>query len=148
MCQDFGLPIILNQGIVGYRHTELDHAHPVLIDKVARSFPELRIIMGHLGHPWIDEAIAVLGKHPTIVADLALLYNRRWRFYHTMRLAMDYNVTGRLVFGSDLPFQAPHDAVDSFKSINEWAANERLQPIPDSVIDEIIYNRPLELVGL
>ena len=148
MCQDFGLPIVMNMGIVGYRDTVLDYSNPILVDKVARSFPQLRIIMGHLGHPWIDETISLLGKHPTMVSDLALQYGKKWRFYNTMRLAIDYNVTGQLVFGSDVPFQKPHDAVRSFKGINEWAKENGLPPISESLIDDILYNRPLELVGL
>ena len=148
MCQDLGLPIVFNQGIVGYRFTVLDHSHPLLVDKIARSFPNLKINMGHLGHPWIDETISLLRKHPTIVADLALLYDMKWRFYHTMRLAMDYRVTDRLVFGSDCPFQAPHVAIESFRNINNWAVENGLPPIPEEVIEGIIYHRPLSLIGL
>ena len=40
----------------------------ILVDEVALTFPDLKIVMSHLGDPWISETIAMLLKHPNVFA--------------------------------------------------------------------------------
>ncbi|MGV0050607.1 amidohydrolase family protein [Mycobacterium colombiense] len=40
----------------------------ILVDEVALAFPNLKIVMSHLGDPWISETIAMLLKHPNVYA--------------------------------------------------------------------------------
>jgi predicted TIM-barrel fold metal-dependent hydrolase len=40
----------------------------ILVDEVALAFPELAIVMSHLGDPWISETVAMLIKHPNVYA--------------------------------------------------------------------------------
>ncbi|MEM7084202.1 MAG: amidohydrolase family protein [Pseudomonadota bacterium] len=42
---------------------------PIYLDQVALDFPELRIVGGHIGYPWTDEAIAVATKHEHVFID-------------------------------------------------------------------------------
>jgi predicted TIM-barrel fold metal-dependent hydrolase len=48
-------------------------------DEIARSFPKLKIVIGQLGHPWTEETITMLGKHPNVFADISGLLTRRGR---------------------------------------------------------------------
>ena len=43
-------------------------AGTILIDEVALAFPELKIVMTHLGDPWISETVSMLIKHPNVYA--------------------------------------------------------------------------------
>jgi hypothetical protein len=36
---------------------------------VAHEFPELRIVGGHIGFPWVSEMISVMMKHPNVFVD-------------------------------------------------------------------------------
>src|SRR4051812_44555044 len=40
----------------------------ILVDEVALAFPQLAIVMSHLGDPWIAETVAMLIKHPNVYA--------------------------------------------------------------------------------
>jgi uncharacterized protein len=40
----------------------------ILVDEVALAFPDLKIVMSHLGDPWIGETVAMLIKHPNVFA--------------------------------------------------------------------------------
>ena len=126
----------------------LEYGNPVLLDKVARSFPRLRIIVAHLGQPWVEETVQLLRKHKTMFADLSARYYRRWQFYTGMQHALDYQVTGQLLFGSDFPMQTTREAAAAFRAVNDFGAGVSLPRIPESVIDSILYERPLELLGL
>src|SRR5262249_43391983 len=45
------LPIMIHQGASPIREAELRYAHPLLMDEVAIAFPELRVVLAHMGHP-------------------------------------------------------------------------------------------------
>lgn len=42
---------------------------PMAVEEVVLSFPSLRIVLGHLGWPWVDEVIALAGKYPHVYVD-------------------------------------------------------------------------------
>jgi predicted TIM-barrel fold metal-dependent hydrolase len=51
------------------------------MDEVAMAFPELRIVMAHMGHPWHADTIAVIRKHPHVYADVSANFYRPWQQY-------------------------------------------------------------------
>ncbi len=71
-----GMPINLHCGITGQlhhprgHHTSSRYQRPICLDAIAREFPSLRIIMPHLGFPWIDEACAVIATWRNVYWDL------------------------------------------------------------------------------
>jgi amidohydrolase family protein len=52
------------------REAILDYARPGLFDQIARRFPDMRLVLGHLGHPYEGECIATIRKRPNVVSAL------------------------------------------------------------------------------
>jgi hypothetical protein len=104
------------------------------------------MILAHVGQPWIAETVVLLRKHKQLFADLSARYYRKWQCYNALMLAIDYGVTGQLLFGSDFPIQTPRAALDAFRAINDWGEGVTLPRVPDSLIDDIVHNRPLEVL--
>ena len=64
---DEGAVVSINVGVPGpMKPAKLQRT--ILVDEVALAFPELAIVMSHLGDPWISETIAMLIKHPNVYA--------------------------------------------------------------------------------
>jgi uncharacterized protein len=64
---DEGAVVSINVGVPGpMKPAKLQRT--ILIDEVALAFPELKIVMSHLGDPWISETVAMLIKHPNVYA--------------------------------------------------------------------------------
>jgi predicted TIM-barrel fold metal-dependent hydrolase len=62
---DFGASVAINVGVPGtMKPARLQRT--ILIDEVALCFPDLTIVMSHVGDPWVDETIAMLAKHPNV----------------------------------------------------------------------------------
>ena len=70
-CARHGLPVLFHVGTSFVGGTPLDYSRPVHFDAVAVDFPELRMVLAHLGHPWEGETIAVIRRHPHVYADLS-----------------------------------------------------------------------------
>ena len=142
------LPVMWHQGATFVRDAPLIHARPVLLDEIATRFPDLRIVVAHLGHPWIEEAMATIRKHPNLYADISALDTRPWQYYNGMLAAFEYGVTDRLLLGTDFPFSTIERTMEGLRSINRFTGGTALPVIPDDVIEAIIDRDSLALLGL
>jgi len=74
---------------------------PLYLDQLALDFPELRIVGGHIGWPWTEEAIAVAWKHRNVWIDTSAHVPKHFppSFVHFMRtFGQD-----KCLFASDWP---------------------------------------------
>ncbi len=148
LAERHGLPILFHQGASPVRDAPLRFAHPLLMDEVAIRFPELRVVMAHLGHPWQRETIVTIRTHPHLYADVSALFYRPWSFYEGMRLATEWGVLDKLLFGSDFPIATPAETAAGLRAVNDPIAGTKLPPIPLEQIEELIERDPLPPLGL
>jgi predicted TIM-barrel fold metal-dependent hydrolase len=123
----FGLVMLFHTGTVmrapedQYYDIDSSRLRPIYLDRIARSFPSLKIIGAHLGNPWYDEAAMTLFWNPNVYFDLsgttlarkdAAWFNETlwWTPERMSKLAKDKNTLyarsspfERIVFGSDVP---------------------------------------------
>jgi len=111
--QALGMPCNIHCGILGRLHSEAGHdissrrMRPVCLDAVLRSFPDLKVMMPHLGQPWCEEAWAMLATYDNLYWDLTAiaLLGRPVEFFTNLFLRQGKEVwervSRRLCFGSD-----------------------------------------------
>ncbi|MFB9839497.1 amidohydrolase family protein [Actinoallomurus acaciae] len=87
---DEGLPVLLRTGTTCASQAPIEYARPMLADKVARRYPEPRMILAHLGHPYEGERIAVIRKHPNVHADVSALHYRPFQPWRALMLVQEY----------------------------------------------------------
>ena len=82
---------------------------PIYLDRVALDFPELKIVAGHIGYPWTDEAIAVATKHENVYIDTSAYTVRRY----PPQLVQYMKGHGRkkVLFGTNYPMMTPEKAL-------------------------------------
>ncbi len=146
-CMRRGMPILFEQNH-RHRSAKMEFAQPMLLDEIAQEFPELRIIIARLGHPWVDQAIVLLGKHPHVYADVAGLLPQPWLSYTALLAASEYSVTEKLLFGSDFPYRSPAACIEALYSLNQFAHGSNLRPIPREQLRGIIERDALTLLGI
>ena len=98
------LPVLLHTGTTFIAQAPLECTLPRHLDPVATRFPEVRIIMAHLGHPYEGECVVTARKHPHVYADISALHYRPFQFYHSLMLVQEYGVWDKVLFGTDYPF--------------------------------------------
>jgi predicted TIM-barrel fold metal-dependent hydrolase len=140
--------VLWHQGTTFVRDAPLIHARPVLIDEIARRFPELRMWVAHLGHPWCEELIVVIRKHPHVYADMSALETRPLQLYFAMMAAVEYGVAHKILFGTDYPFSTLEGSLAGLRRINDIVTGTSLPRIPEEAIEGIISRDTLKLVGL
>lgn len=147
-CQANGLPVLFHAGTSFVSGTPLDYSRPVHFDAVAVDFPDLKMILAHLGHPWEGETISVIRRHANVFADISALYYRPWQFYNSMRLLVEYKAQHKVLFGSDFPFTTTGDSIKNVRALNSVTGSSGLPEVPAEVIEEIIHRDALTLLNL
>lgn len=147
-CQTKGLPIVFHTGTTYNRDAPLEYTRPLLFDEVAIRYPELHMVLAHLGHPFYDECLAVIRKQPHVYADISALYYRPWQFYNMLILAQEYGVTHKLLFGTDYPFAFAQESIDGLRNINHITGNSGLPRITEETIEGILARDALSLLGI
>jgi predicted TIM-barrel fold metal-dependent hydrolase len=148
LAERHGLPILFHQGASPVREAPLKYAHPLLMDEIAMRFPELRIVMAHMGHPWQRETIVTIRKHPHVYADVSALFYRPWSFYEGLRLATEWGALGKLLLGSDFPIATPAETIAGLRRVNDPIAGTALPAVPLDALEELINRDSLSLLGL
>jgi predicted TIM-barrel fold metal-dependent hydrolase len=143
-----GVPVLIHQGTTFCENVSLELANPVLLQPLALRFPGLRMVIAHMGHPWIAETLVLIRKHRHLYSDISALYYRPWQFYNALVLAMEYGVLDRLLFGTDYPFTTPAGTLDALRRVNDMVAGTQLPRIPLDRIEALIQRDTLGLLGL
>jgi len=143
-----GLPIVFHQGTSPMRGAPLRFTHPLAMDDVAAAFPELRIVMAHLGHPWQIDTFMVIRKHPHVYADVSSQFFRPWSQYQALRLATEWGVLDKLVFGTDYPIATPRETMEGLLSVNRVIDGTGLPQVPEEALRRVIERDTLTLLGL
>lgn len=50
---------------------DITHMRPAAIDRIARAFPALKVLMAHFGNPWWEECWKIISSHPNVYADFS-----------------------------------------------------------------------------
>jgi predicted TIM-barrel fold metal-dependent hydrolase len=142
------VPVMFHVGGANPASATLEHGNPVLLDPIARAFPGLRIIVAHLGQPNMAETVMLLRKHRNVFADLSARFHRPWQLYNGLVVALEYGVWDKLLFGSDFPVRTPAETIELFRGLRDMVKGTNLPQITDHMIDSVLYERPLSLLGL
>jgi len=133
--EDLGAIILCHTGI-GVTKSYIKYNRPMYIDKIAVDFPKIKIIMAHMGDPWINEAIAVATKNPNVYVDISGLepsFKRApFEFFQNVSQAKMTCGINKILFGTDWPLFAP------ILSLKEYVDG----------IKELKLSPPMTLMGL
>ena len=121
--QDLGVPVIFHTGVHGWY---LKNYRPLLLDDVAQDFPELNIIMAHIGgEAFYHEALAVLMNNPKTFGGLeSTRESHRGIWWHISPERVNNILTRlgpeRLIYGTDWPWKTIDVIKDDLEYIRSF----------------------------
>jgi uncharacterized protein len=140
---ELGVPIMVDIGTTGVgarmpggNGLKLRHAHPLAIDEIAADFPNLKIIMGHPGYPWTEEATAVCLHKGNVFWEMS-----GWGVKYIPE-SVKRDISGRLkdkvMFGSDYP------SLSYERLLKEWME----YGYPDEILERFFHKNAETILGL
>jgi len=148
-----GMPALIHTGFLAYEpgaglHQE--NLRPVYLITIATHFPRFRMVGAHLGNQWPMEAVSAMQTCENVWFDMSGGTIRRypaawfrWLFERVRRNqtgeqpAVDLDLVGKLVFGSD----NPDDTLEFYRSF--MAALD----IPAQVQQKVYYANAIKWLG-
>lgn len=147
LCEKYGVPVIFHSGdtLVYAGYAKVKYSHPLPIDDVATNFPNLKIIIAHLGNPWLIDCAELLYKNQNVYADISGLvvgeklttsYGRLMK--KRIQELMIYSSPRKLLYGTDWPLT---DMKSYIKFVKTLGVNKK-------DLDYIFYRNAKELFNL
>ena len=143
-----GLPVLLHTGTTFISQSVLEYTLPRHLDRVASRFPDVRMVLAHLGHPYEGECVAVIRKHPNVYADVSALHYRPFQLYHSLMLVQEYGVWDKVLFGTDYPFTTVNASLAGLRSLNDMLAGTALPRLDEREIEALIERDSLRILNL
>jgi predicted TIM-barrel fold metal-dependent hydrolase len=115
-----GLPVLFHSGDTATSTGSLAHAHPLTLDRLANARSELKIVVCHMGNPWIMDTAELIYKHQNVYADLSGLVAGESRYldqyvdYLAARISEAVYFAGgaeKFLFGTDYPVQTHENSI-------------------------------------
>jgi len=144
--QKNNIPLTMHMGTTFGRNAPIDEGRPLNVDTVALRYPDLKMIMAHMAHPWYEECIVVARKQPNVYAEVSALHYRPWQFYNILICAQEYTIHNRnkIFWGTDFPFTTVQASIEGLKGVNRQVEGTNLPRVTQETIDSILHSNPFE----
>jgi predicted TIM-barrel fold metal-dependent hydrolase len=142
------LPVLLHTGTTFIDRAPIECTLPRHLDDVATRFPDVKIILAHLSHPYEGECVAVIRKHPNLFADCSALHYRPFQLYHSLMLVQEYGVWDKVLFGTDYPFTTVSASIAGIRNLNGMLEGTHLPRLSDSKIEAMLNRNSLKLLEI
>ena len=147
--QELALPIFFHNGdLSSSDNAVLSYVQPFLLDEIARTFPSLKIVIGNMGEPFVEQTLSMVAKHRNVYADLTVKAGSIWQVYNTVVAAYESGIMDRLLFGSGFPSGRAVQCIETLLGFNRPLGDTNLPAVPRSSIRSIIERDTLEVLGI
>ena len=146
--QELGLAVFFHNGGSIEADAVLEYAQPHLLDEVARTFPELKMVIGSMGVPFVEQTLSMALKHKNVYADLTIRPSNIWQVYNMVVAAHEQRVMDKLLFGSGFPFSKAGECIETLLGFNKLLADTNLPTVPRGSIRNVIERDTLDILGI
>jgi hypothetical protein len=142
-CVELDIPVWFHMGI-NYSTLTMEVERPIYLDIVAQDFPDLKIIAGHGGWPWVPEMMAVVRRNANVYIDIASIEPRYLGMpgsgWETLMNLGNSILQDRILFGSTWLFMG--------RTIRQLADGVMDLPLKETVKRKWLYDNAARLFGL
>lgn len=132
---ELGIGVMVHMSTTPVRDAPLHLGWPVLLDDVARRFPDLRLLVCHAGFPWTDECLALVGRHENTYLDVSYFNSvlDRRATYDFLQRAKRFGCNWtKICWATDYPgFEFPRTLLPKFALVNDVADDGPAVPASD-----------------
>jgi len=141
--QKHNLPLTMHMGTTFARNAPVELGRAIHVEPVAMRYPDLTMVMAHMGHPWYEECIVVARKQPNVYCEVSALSYRPWQYYNILMCAQEYRIADKIFFGTDFPFARVDESVEGLVGINDQLEGTKLPRVSEETIAGILASNPL-----
>lgn len=124
LAEEFDVPVMIHSGDTFSPQGKLKYAHPLEVDEVAVDHPDVKLVICHLGNPWLVDCMEVVYKNKNVYADFSGLvlgeFTDAFEDYMEQQIAEVILYAGepdRFLYGSDWPICSMRSYVEFVRQL-------------------------------
>ncbi len=125
LCLEYDVPVMIHSGDTFTPRGRLKYAHPFEVDEVAVDHPELKIVICHLGNPWLRDCMEVVYKNRNVYADISGLVLgdfdskfEKWMHKQIEEVIVYAGEPRYLLYGTDWPIASMESYLEFMKNLD------------------------------
>ncbi len=160
-CLDLGIPVAFHTAHTVSRQARLVYGDVLLLDDVAIEFPDLKIIICHMGYTQYINTINLIKKHPNVFTDCSNFGHLagfdtwltdhfgiqkpavHYPYFHLVEpFLYNFSTPGeqhKILFGTDFPNIGGEKALKVLEELPAIMKQMGLPPIPKPCTDRIVH---------
>lgn len=113
------LPMLAHFGYTPISRVNMSYCMPKRLHAVCKEYPELRVVIAHMGWPWIQETFILLESYEHVYADLSVMAANlsTKQILDVLNQAKHRGVLHKLLWGSDYPIFTLNNTVSFLQGI-------------------------------
>ena len=141
---ELDIPVHFHMGWTPIINAPMKYQDPILLDDVGIKFRQLKVIVAHLGYPWVDQAICMIAKHPNFYGEMAYWCGFGAEYlYQALRKLKALNAINRVLYGSENNCTVTFPTI--YRSVNSVAEKLNLPKITDDEMANIMGGTAVKL---
>ncbi len=143
-CVEMNVPVWIHTSVNWSPAHPMELGRPLALDRLCGEMPDLKVIAGHGGWPWVPEMVAAAWRHPNLYVDPS---GHRWKYLSRPHSGWEMllhfgnsTIQDKILFGTDWPLLPI-----SLGGILDEARNLPLKP---SVMEKWLGGNAARLLGL
>ncbi len=133
MAIEYDVPVMFHSGDTYSPTGKVKYSHPIHIDELAVDYPKLKIVICHIGNPWIKDCMEVVYKNDNVYADISGLVLGQFsdKFERYMKKEIEEMITYAgdpkyLLYGTDWPICSMNSYLKFMKQLDLEADKKEL----------------------
>jgi predicted TIM-barrel fold metal-dependent hydrolase len=112
--QEAALPVIAHGGgaAEGLYDSDIDFCAAANFVPVLEAFPDMKLLVAHCAHPYVDDLIEMAARFPNLYTDLSFVLGADLLPGDALRYAIRAFGVERVLFGTDFPYFDPEASLD------------------------------------
>jgi predicted TIM-barrel fold metal-dependent hydrolase len=145
LAEEFDVPLMIHSGDTYSPKGRIKFSHPIHVDDLAVERPGLKIIICHIGNPWIRDCMEVVYKNQNVYTDISGLtlgdFDDRFERFMQRQLQemLSYGVEpDSVLFGTDWPIASMESYIDFIEELK----------MPEKERHKVMYENAAQLFKL
>lgn len=140
-CQELCIPVTIHTSINFTTNRTIDYGHPIRLDEIACTFPNLKIVANHGGWPWVNELVAIAWKHHNVYIEIGAISPK---YIGTSGSGWE----ALMCYGNSLIQDKVLFATDNMLPLKRCITELRELPLKDSVKEKWLGGNAARILGL
>ena len=143
-CVELNVPVWIHTSVNWAPAHPMELGRPLALDRLCGEMPDLKVIAGHGGWPWVPEMVAAAWRHPNLYIDPS---GHRWKYFSTPHSGWEMllhfgnsTIQDKILFGTDWPLLPI--------SLGEILQEARSLPLKPQVAEKWLGRNAARLLGL